>query len=439
MYIILILSLGLVLRIISLNQSLWLDEATTALAAKMGLGDLFTKFLPGDFHPPLYYLTVKYWAILFGTSEISLRFPSVLFGLGTVYLTYLVGKKIFTEKTALISGLLLSTGGLAIYYSQEARMYGMAAFLVTAAMYFFITKRWVCFSVVLALIGMTDYIALLILPVFWLIGYKNKAFVLYHIPLAFSFFLWLPVFSRQLEVGLSIKESLPAWWGILGTLTLKNIALFPIKFVIGRISFDNNLVYALVLVPVFAFFAYILTKSVKSSKLLWFWLLVPIMVGALISIRIPTLTYFRFLFCLPPLYLLAAHGLQRFDGTKYKLLLFGFIAINLTTSTYYLFTPKFHREDWRGLVNTIEKQKTENSVTVFLKNSNMEAYRYYAPDAKIIGAEGLDGTHDQVWLMNYLRDVFDPGSIVGSNIENLGYTYSTELVHRGVGATLFKK
>lgn len=67
------LVLGLVLRLVSLNQSLWLDEATTALVAKMSFTDIFTKFLPGDFHPPLYYLLIKVWVFLFGDSEVVLR------------------------------------------------------------------------------------------------------------------------------------------------------------------------------------------------------------------------------------------------------------------------------------------------------------------------------------------------------------------------------
>jgi len=84
------LFVGLLLRLISIDQSLWLDEATTALAAKMPLADIFTKFLPGDFHPPLYYLLMKGWGSLFGLSEISLRTPSVIFGILTIYFIYLI-------------------------------------------------------------------------------------------------------------------------------------------------------------------------------------------------------------------------------------------------------------------------------------------------------------------------------------------------------------
>jgi uncharacterized membrane protein len=87
-----ILGAGLILRLVSLNQSLWLDEATTALASKMSLANLFTKFFPGDFHPPLYYLIMKFWTSIFGYSEISLRFPSIVLVWVWFILLFLSGK-----------------------------------------------------------------------------------------------------------------------------------------------------------------------------------------------------------------------------------------------------------------------------------------------------------------------------------------------------------
>ncbi len=83
--IILIMILGGVLRLISLNQSLWMDEAISALAIKghSFLG-LITKFAPGDTHPPLFYFILKFWSLIFGYSEISLRLPSVILGAMTI-------------------------------------------------------------------------------------------------------------------------------------------------------------------------------------------------------------------------------------------------------------------------------------------------------------------------------------------------------------------
>ncbi len=433
MNIIFILLAGLVLRVISLNQSLWLDEATTALAAKMSLNDLFIKFLPGDFHPPLYYLVVKYWILIFGSSEVSLRVPSVVFGLGTVYLTYLIARKVYNTKVAVVSALLLATSGLSVYYSQEARMYSLAAFLVAGAIYFFLKEKWLYFSVFLVLTGMTDYVALLILPVFWIFAARKQKFIISNIPLVLVFLSWLPVFYKQLLAGLSVRESVSEWWKILGTVSLKNIALFPVKFILGRISFDNNLIYGLVFIPVFALFVYVLSKTLKSSKIVWYWLMLPVVVGILIAFKIPTLSYFRFIFCLPPLYILTAYGLSRFGNSKFWIMLSFILLVNLSSTSYYLFNHKFQREDWRGLVGFVESKRTPNSVTVFVADSNMEAYRYYAPDAKITGPEGVKPGYDQIWLMTYLGDIFDKRGLVKKKVEDSGYKFINEYDYDGVG------
>src|SRR3990167_7167898 len=95
----LILLLSLVLRLISLNQSLWLDEgiqwwAVTTFPFK----HLITEYIKGDFNPPLYHAILYFWVKVFGDSEISLRFPSVLFGLGIVWFTYKIAQLIFGGK-----------------------------------------------------------------------------------------------------------------------------------------------------------------------------------------------------------------------------------------------------------------------------------------------------------------------------------------------------
>ena len=87
--IILILLLGLGLRVINLNQSLWLDEAIEIL----GVGEnsfvtLLTTYSIGDFHPPLYHYILKVWDSIFGHSEIASRLPSAMFGVATVFFVY---------------------------------------------------------------------------------------------------------------------------------------------------------------------------------------------------------------------------------------------------------------------------------------------------------------------------------------------------------------
>lgn len=48
-----ILILALVLRLINLNQSLWLDEAVQAITAQNSFSYIFQE-ITGDFHPPFF-------------------------------------------------------------------------------------------------------------------------------------------------------------------------------------------------------------------------------------------------------------------------------------------------------------------------------------------------------------------------------------------------
>lgn len=429
-----ILLLGIIIRLISLNQSLWLDEATTALAAKMSLADLFGKFLPADFHPPFYYLLMHFWTAVFGASEISLRIPSVLFGVATVYIVFLISKKLFDNKTALVASILLATSGLSIYYSQEARMYSLATLLVSLLVYFFIQKRWIWFSAVLAVLGMTDYVSLLILPVFWILGRKNKKFWLSNIPPAGVFVLWSPVFIWQLLSGLSVKSALPGWWQVLGTPTIKNMALIPVKFILGRISFDNNLLYGAIAAFGVALFGYLMLKVRKEVKIMWLWLFVPVVLGILLSFKIPTLTYFRFLFCLPALYILLSKGLTSLNKRQFWAFTLLVLAINIFSSGYYLFNPRFQREDWRRAAETIG-----NEVIVFPAASQEEALIYYGKVDQIVAVKNFSGEPNSIWLSRYVWEVVDPADSALSRIKNMGYNKAGEYNFNGVVFWKFTK
>src|SRR3990167_11022982 len=113
--ILLIFVLAFLIRLIALNQSLWLDEAITAkVVMSFGFKDIINKFSPTDFHPPLYYLFMKLWTNFFGYSEIALRMPSILFSLLTGYVIYLIG--------GIWAAVFFLFNPLIVYYSQEAQM-----------------------------------------------------------------------------------------------------------------------------------------------------------------------------------------------------------------------------------------------------------------------------------------------------------------------------
>src|SRR3989344_4633589 len=166
--ILLILFIALLLRLVSVNQSLWMDEAVSAVVVKnYSLLEIITRFAPADTHPPLYYMMLRLWTLVFNYSEISLRFPSVIFGVLTVFIVYKIGEK-FSKKTAIYSTLLTSIAPLLIYYSQEARMYSLSTLLTAMVVLIFLKKQWLTLSVLILLLAITDYLPLLVLLPFWI-------------------------------------------------------------------------------------------------------------------------------------------------------------------------------------------------------------------------------------------------------------------------------
>lgn len=415
-----ILILGLVLRLISINQSLWLDEATTALVARnYNFGEIITKFSPGDFHPPLYYLVMRVWSLAFGTSEIALRLPSVIFGVLTIWLVYKISK-------SKLAALLTATSGLLVYYSQEARMYTMVALLVSCLVYLFIKKKWFWFSVFLLLVAATDYPALLTLPVFWILGKKYlRQLAVSHLLLAAGFIAWWPVLAKQLTAGAAVGG---AWMLVLGQTNLKNLVLIPVKFILGRISFDNKVLYAAIAVVAVGFFGFLLWRARKSYKLIWLWLLVPIVLGTVISFKLPVLSYFRYLFVLPAFYILVAAGISTLKKPWFYMFACFVLSVNLLNTMYYILTPKFHREDWRGLAQALGSTKI-----VFPVNSQKEALIYYGKGGQIIDAQALSSNrYGQIWLSRYVWEIFDPVDTTRRKIESLGYQKTGEYNFNGV-------
>jgi 4-amino-4-deoxy-L-arabinose transferase-like glycosyltransferase len=144
----LILLLALSLRLVNLGgRSLWYDEAFAVLFSEKGLNAmLYGTLTPvaggaSDIHPLLYYSTLNIWMTAFGESAFAVRLWSVLLGVTTVAMMYLLAKELFGEKTALVSSLITAIAPFHIQYSQETRMYALLGLLLMVATWCFV-KGW---------------------------------------------------------------------------------------------------------------------------------------------------------------------------------------------------------------------------------------------------------------------------------------------------------
>jgi mannosyltransferase len=477
---VLILGLSFFLRLIVINQSLWLDEAISwETVSKFSFSEILIKFSPKDFNPPLYYLVLKLWFGIFPSPEFFLRFPSVLFGVLTVFFVFLLYNTLYKkEHEALAASLLFSLSGLHIYYSQEARMYSLAALGTAGCYYFFakilsfgkknknryknkdqaeskikaksVLKNLFSFNglgyVFFGLMALySHYLTLFLfvsqaLYVFFFKKDKVKDFLVF-LFFVFLFFLpWLPTFFAQLKIGESFSSSNLAW-SSLGAFSLKNVLLLPIKFIIGRTSFQNDLLYGVVSFVLLLLFGFVLTRVAKASKkncFFWFWFLIPIFLGVLISFFIPLFSYFRFLFCLPPFYILLTRGIFQFK--KRNVFLFLVLGINLFFSFYYLFNSSFHRENWKEAVARLHELNVDSKVLII---ENVSApFKYYdrgESELVYFHKKELVSNLDEVYLIPYAQPIFYPQDGVRKFLKAKGFYLVYEEHFRGVTLEKWQK
>ena len=115
---------------------LWKDEAWSVQTALLPLDQIIAVQGERPFdHPPLHFLLLGLWLPLGGTSELSARFPSLLFGVLTVATQAALGRALLGRAGAVLASLFVAVSPFAVYYGQEARMYTQVSFLAILGAY----------------------------------------------------------------------------------------------------------------------------------------------------------------------------------------------------------------------------------------------------------------------------------------------------------------
>jgi 4-amino-4-deoxy-L-arabinose transferase-like glycosyltransferase len=91
--------------------------------------------LLSDTNPPLYYVLLYYWTLVFGTSDLGLRLFSMVCSLACLPLLVSIVRRIAGEGGVFASCVLFAFSPLAIYYSTEGRMYSLLWLCVLGTMW----------------------------------------------------------------------------------------------------------------------------------------------------------------------------------------------------------------------------------------------------------------------------------------------------------------
>jgi hypothetical protein len=235
---------GFLLRINGYTHgSAWLDELYSAgIASNPHQSFLNTFGDPGN--PPFYFICLRLWFMLFGWSEQSGRFLSVLIGTAAIISMYLFVKSCSGKKAAFLSALFMATNTYLIGFAQEMRGYIIEVFLVSIIAFRFLifvrsqtVKNMVWYIIPCILIVNTHYygvfvvIANFLYFLFNAYGYKNLtwkktvSFLLGNIIIALSL---LPFFVHTALQQALLDQDFNTWIQKPGMVFILLAVLIPL-------------------------------------------------------------------------------------------------------------------------------------------------------------------------------------------------------------------
>ena len=309
---IIIFLIALFLRVYRIgSKDLWFDEI-------LSLGRALGEYPRFDPQPPLYFLLLRFWAVLLGKSELSLRLLSAIPALLSVIMAYKIGSLLLDRKAGLLGALILSFSPIHIWYSQEVRAFSLFTFLTLSLVYFFClalkTQRkyyWVaaCLTIVISLY--VSYWTLLLVaalsPVFILRGYRRffKIWLLCVFAGLACFLPWLETFFMHFSfIADDFWVTKPAFRRLLVSIENFNLGYtaVPIMYIFSWVSFGT----------LFASGIIGLIKEKKKDVLLILGavFILPILLTFLISLKFPVYLDRHLIAFSPFYYLIVSYGLK---------------------------------------------------------------------------------------------------------------------------------
>lgn len=440
---ILILVLALLVRYIKVDQSFWLDEASQAILSSKSLSFIWFE-RGGDFHPPLFYVLSHFW-LQVDRSEIWLRTLPIIFGMLTIYLTYVFGNHFYNRKVGFLAALFLAINPFHVYYSQEFRMYSLLCLLGLWSMYLFWKKsRWLFIANTLLLYTHYSSVYVFLTQIIFLLLFERSSWKFYFWQILITFLLfvpWLNQFIKQFQTGVGIDSYLPGWRSILTIPTIKALPTIIFKFVAGRINLFPKWIYGLYILIVMIVSAAAVILSRQRKFEMWIWLGVPILASMIVSFWVPQTQPFRLIFVLPALIFIFAEAASRFPRLFISFVLyFAIVGLVLTFTRTRLL-----REQWREASNFLS---TQEAVTVVKFPEAFAPLQWYTPNLNVIGAvpsfpaksmevakklQPLIGNSQPVYVLEYLQDLTDPQLEVERVVQELGYRTTQGYDFPGVG------
>lgn len=186
-------------------QSLWRDEVDAIYFATRHLPETLMMFVQPGQNGPLYFVSLRPWFDLVGSSELALRLPSAMAGTLNVLLTWQVARRLLPlmpfhsghatpnttpnttvplspawgSSVAWWAAILMALNPYQLWYGQEGKMYTLFTMLVLLATWWWLEgitrggwRPWLAYLVTVSIAMYTHLLLILLFPVhfvwFWL-------------------------------------------------------------------------------------------------------------------------------------------------------------------------------------------------------------------------------------------------------------------------------
>ncbi len=127
-----VLALALVLRLLEARGlRLDFDEIYIVLVGRMSVSDLL-RIVAADIHPPLHFVVRHLWQLVTGEGDHRLKLLSILFSLGTVALTAMLGRRLVSPRAGLLAALFAALCPGLIALGQLVDVVPMTQLLIAA-------------------------------------------------------------------------------------------------------------------------------------------------------------------------------------------------------------------------------------------------------------------------------------------------------------------
>jgi len=467
------------------HEGLWYDEAYSAAIINHSFADIIN-ITAEDSHPPLYFMALKVFGMIFGRTESSLRLFSVIGVLALALLGAGPVKRAFDKFTSIIFSLLVIIIPMSLSIGQDARMYTWAAFFVTGTvLYGYLSARdgkkadFIMLSIFSIASAYIHYYALLaatianaLLFVYFLRSSNKKRMYKYFISAGVAVACYIPwILTLVLQISRVSKDF---WIPPVDGNTIWHSLLFPFEA-----KFDSSYPFIIpsfigALIFVFAGLWFTIKNKDKKGILSAFAVSVYILTlvtAVVVSILVRPILVTRYIFPVVGLFLLSvSYGITRIKYKDFSIFAVAIIFI-FSLVPYNKINMNYYNGPIKELKYYMEENIKPDDIFIHYDEHTFGIFSYYYPEHehflyleegvhgysgyKAFSHTGIAGTdvssfikgHDNIWVVGRAGGGSQSGIYESYNngilsykeddkilqVENSGFAYTARRVYHGSG------